>query len=113
MAMRMMPMRWLLAGLFAWCLVSTSTLYASAEPHSRMSQPRCTDHTRFTNHLKNKYGETQVGMGFVSPTDIIEVYVSKRGSFTVLVTKPNGKTCLVAAGRGWEDINPENPDPET
>lgn len=98
------------------CLMVLTAFVASranADPHSRMSQPRCTDHTSFTNHLKSKYRESQVGMGFVSPTDIIEVYVSKSGSFTVLVTKPNGETCLVAAGKGWEDLKAENLDPET
>jgi hypothetical protein len=43
------------------------------------------------------------GTGLVSQTRIIELYVSQKGTWTVLVSRPDGMSCLVAAGTDWAD----------
>ena len=57
------------------------------------------------NYLSTKYEETPVAMGIAANGSLIEVLSSKKGTtFTIIVTVPDGKTCMVAAGEGWEDL---------
>jgi hypothetical protein len=56
--------------------------------------------------LENKFSETRVSIGLANSGAVIEVYASKAGTFTVLVTRPDGRTCLVAAGEHWENLKP-------
>lgn len=103
----------LLGAVTMWLLVSVfSTEAASNEnPHTRMSQQRCTDHDRFVAHLKERYGETRRGMGLVSEQAVMQVYVSEeKRSWTILLTYPSGQACLIAAGRGWEDLEARPPE---
>jgi len=57
------------------------------------------------NYLSTKYEEKPVAMGIAANGSLIEVLSSNKGStFTIIVTAPEGKTCMVAAGEGWEDL---------
>jgi hypothetical protein len=40
---------------------------------------------------------------------VIEIFTSASGSWTIVVTRPDGQTCLVASGQAWEDITDELP----
>ena len=44
-------------------------------------------------------------MGLVSNGSILEVLASKDGSWTISVTRPDGMSCVVAAGEAWEDMH--------
>ena len=37
---------------------------------------------------------------------VLEVFASKKGSWTFLITMPNGLTCVVASGQSWETLAP-------
>lgn len=53
--------------------------------------------------LTESYGETPRGMGLTSGDGILEIYASEEtGSWSALVTSPDGNACLVAAGQMWE-----------
>lgn len=58
--------------------------------------------------LVNKYQESRIGMGLVNDTSLVEVYSSESGgTWTIIVTTPDGRTCMVAAGKSWQEITPE------
>ncbi len=46
----------------------------------------------------------EVAMGLVSNGSINEVLASKDGSWTIIVTRPDGMSCVVAAGEAWEGM---------
>jgi hypothetical protein len=51
-----------------------------------------------------------------STTQVVEFWASeKTGSFTVLVTYPNGVTCILASGQNWieKPVLTVNKDPAT
>lgn len=53
--------------------------------------------------LGEKYGETRRGGGLAGPTALVEVYASeKTGTWTILRTGTNGRSCIMAVGNGWQ-----------
>lgn len=53
--------------------------------------------------LAQAFQERQDGYGVVSKATIVEIYVSPGGSWTMLVTDVTGRSCILAAGEGWEN----------
>ena len=45
--------------------------------------------------------EEKIGVGMSSTGRVVELYLSKTGSFSVAVNDPLGQTCLVGYGEGW------------
>lgn len=74
-------------------------------------QAPCTDRQTFIRHLQSKWHETPIAMGLTARGGLIEVLVSKDGgTWTMIVTMPNGMTCGVATGTSWEKVKPTRPD---
>ena len=67
----------------------------------------CGERGKIIDRLKKVYSEDPASIGVMSNGSIIEVYASPDGTFTVLITAPKGKTCLVASGDSWEDYKYE------
>lgn len=66
----------------------------------------CNDHAVITERLANSYGESRHAMGLGRNNTMIEVYSSEEsGSWTILVTRPGGPTCMVAAGEAFQVLN--------
>ena len=68
------------------------------------AQTACADRTAITQQLETVHKETQKAVGLSSGGGVIEVFASATGTWTVLMTFPNGKTCIVAAGEAWEHL---------
>lgn len=84
-------------------ILSGSLAATSANADPRIS--RCGQHTKIIDVLEKRYGETARGIGVVSDKGVMQVYVSEeKGTWTILMTNPQGTTCLLAAGRGWENV---------
>ncbi len=64
----------------------------------------CSERKKFTSFLSKKYKEMPKAVGLVSNTGMMEVYVSKQGTWSILMTTPNGISCLIAAGDHWEGL---------
>ena len=57
------------------------------------------------SHLSTRYSETPVAMGVANNGGVIEILSSKSGkSWTIILTMPNGMTCMIAAGENWEAL---------
>ena len=57
------------------------------------------DRSTFLWHLGASYSEAPVAMGLVNNGSVIEVLSSQGGgTWTIIVTKPNGLSCIVASG---------------
>ena len=47
--------------------------------------------------------EEPIALGLANEGSVIEVLTSDGGStWTIMISRPNGSSCLVAAGEGWE-----------
>ena len=38
---------------------------------------------------------------------VLELYVSEAGTWTVVQTRPNGLSCIMAAGDNWQSMQPQ------
>ena len=65
----------------------------------------CTERKAAIRHLQGKFSEAPVAMGLTNTGEVLEVLTSDGGrSWTMLLTMPNGSTCLVTAGEAWKTI---------
>ena len=65
----------------------------------------CSDRASVVERQSEKYGESQVAAEMIDPLTVGEVWASSEtGSWSVLVTSAEGRTCLVRAGGGWFDV---------
>jgi hypothetical protein len=68
------------------------------------AQSLCGDRERIASSLDSQYSEKPVSYGLTENGGIFEIFVSPRGSWTILVTIPGGKSCYLASGEGWETL---------
>ena len=71
---------------------------------SASAQTICGKRGAFLTQLAKSHEEAPVAVGLLSNGSVIEVLASEDGSWTMLVTHPNGATCVYAAGEAWETV---------
>jgi len=82
-----------------------SSLVSPTNLEANSLSPICGKRSNFLSKLKKQYSEVPVANGLATNGGILEVLASSQGnSWTIMVTMPNGTTCLIAAGENWEDI---------
>lgn len=70
--------------------------------------PDCDTRADVLALLAQKYKEAPIAFGVTNNGGLVEVLTDEHGTtWTIIVTSPEGVTCLVAAGEGWRDITPE------
>ncbi|WP_269931475.1 hypothetical protein [Aminobacter sp. HY435] len=62
----------------------------------------CDAHDNLVARLAEAFQERQIGYGVVGNSAVIEVFVSATGTWTMTMTDVRGRSCIVAAGDGWE-----------
>ncbi len=73
---------------------------AGASPAS--AQVGCDSRSKILSALDQQYKEAPIGVGLAQSGRVIELLVSRKGSWTLLATGPTGLSCLIAAGENWE-----------
>ena len=90
-------MKWL---LICFTLVECNPVFAQTR--------NCGKRETVILRLAEKYEEHQRGLGLAQNGKVIELYSAEAGNWTLLETLPDGRTCLLAAGEGWQTpINSE------
>lgn len=77
------------------------------------AQAMCNKRSEFLSTLQEGYSEAPIAMGLVSNGSVLEVLASGNGSWTIIVTMPNGTSCVVASGEAWQDTDKVAPGPGT
>ena len=69
------------------------------------ASPSCAPRTELLKQLSVRFSEAPIAAGLASNGALIEVLTSGNGStWTIIVSKPNGASCLVAAGESWQAL---------
>ncbi len=90
-------LRWLLLiALFAyWLALFTAPLFAAPA--------QCAPRDEVTGQLALTYSETPFGIGVVGPAAVMEIWISPDGAtWSVLITRPDGVSCLIGAGTNFQ-----------
>ena len=62
--------------------------------------------------LEAQHAERALGRGLASRgAAMVELFVAEAGGWTVIVTDPEGRACVVATGRDWFAIVPVSGEP--
>ena len=77
-------------------------------------QTTCGLRATMVKRLAEKYFETQRSIGIASNNVVMEVFANtvsetSTGTWTIIVTTPQGLTCFVASGYGYEAVVEELP----
>lgn len=68
-----------------------------------VEQKACAERSRVITRLADRYGETLQSLGLNQSSGVVEIYASdSTGTWTILLTRPDGVTCLLASGQSWE-----------
>ncbi|HMO08827.1 MAG TPA: hypothetical protein PKD10_14455 [Paracoccaceae bacterium] len=90
------------------CALGLAGLTLSAPPAA--ASPQCGPRAAVLAHLAEKYRETRQSVGLAANSMVMEVFASRdSGSWTITVTSPQGVTCLVASGQGFEAVTEDLP----
>ena len=71
----------------------------------------CNTHEKITAGLKQNFGEDVQAIGITSVGALIEIYTSPLGTWTVVLTIPNGPSCIIADGVDFQ-IVPQQKQPQ-
>ena len=85
--------------------VAVPALPAALAQSSGQQRSTCLPHEQFAKKLGQAYDEQKLGHGVSGDGNLVEVYMSSAGTFTVIKTTPNGLSCIVDFGEGWQTID--------
>ena len=93
---------WILATTIA-AAVLLGPLGALAQIQTQTRQ--CDRRAKVLGHLAQKYKEAPIAVGVTSSGGIVEVLTTGDGeTWTIILSDPNGTSCLIAAGEGWRSL---------
>ncbi len=76
-------------------------------------QNQCNTRDSVISLLASKYKEAPVAVGVTNTGGLVEVLSTGDGNtWTIIVTTPQGMSCLVAAGEGWRALEQIALEPE-
>ena len=90
-------MPWFRVGVLVLALVAPTIVNA---------QSNCAERDRVVKSLETSYGEAFAGGGMQNAERVFEVWFNQeKGTWTILMTKADGKSCIMASGTNWRDGN--------
>jgi hypothetical protein len=83
-------------------------LALAGAPTVALAQGNCAERDSVVDRLEAGYGEEFTGGGLQNARRIIEVWASEeQGTWTILMTTADGKSCVMASGTDWRKGLPE------
>ncbi len=69
------------------------------------AQPVCMPHDDFRVELQRNFSEAPVAIAIANNGALIELYAKRdRSSWTLVMTRPGGTSCVLVAGEEWNDL---------
>ena len=83
--------------------VALSALIALGVAIPSAAEAACASRSKLVDTLSSKYSEAPVAMGLSNSGGVVEILTSPDGNtWTIIVTTPDGMSCMIAAGESWE-----------
>lgn len=95
-------------------VMGLSAVAAMATVSAASAQTACLAHEKLVEMLDGRYSEKPVAAGLDVGGRLFEVFAAKDGAtWTMVVTTPQGASCVVAVGEEWQEPEELALDPET
>jgi hypothetical protein len=88
------------SALFAISALVALTSTASAQQSTPVAGPMCGERGALVGLLRSQYGEEQEDVSLQNDQALVELFASEKGTWSILLSSPNGTSCVVAAGKG-------------
>ena len=87
-----------------FCLAVLALTPVQAHAQTQVNQQSiCAPRKEIVHQLAAKFGEAPVAIGLSEGGRLIEVLAGRNGdTFTVIVTSPQGLSCIVLTGDSWQ-----------
>lgn len=86
-------------------MVLTAMVATAAFASGAQAAPACGKRDDVLAQLSARYREAPVGIGVAGNGGLIELLTAGTGAtWTLIITLPNGPTCLLAAGQDWQPL---------
>ena len=80
-------------------LICAAFAGSTAQAQSR----NCAEHARVVERLASGFGESRQSIGIGSDNTVVEVFASlETGTWTIVITRAGGPSCLVASGEAFQ-----------
>ena len=56
------------------------------------------------DQLHSRYTETRRAVALADTNAVLEVFAAESGSWTILITRTNGVSCMIASGQAFEAV---------
>ncbi|MEM1199507.1 MAG: hypothetical protein AAGI06_09380 [Pseudomonadota bacterium] len=80
-------------------LLVVATFSGSPEAEARAF---CAPRDSIVEILGKRFSEQRQAIGLASQTGLVELYVSKDGTWSMVRTNVKGVSCVIASGHAWE-----------
>lgn len=85
------------------CALAVGTLAFTAALPASAQQDQCGPRKEVVKVLNAKYQESQRAIGLINEKAMMEIFISHKGTWTMVVTNEAGITCVLAAGEAWDE----------
>lgn len=93
---------------FILALASAAIMAILATPASS-EENVCGKRDDIVSRLEQGYQEFNSAMGMSTNGSLVELFTSDNGTWTLMLTQPDGVSCLIAAGQNWESFDGMKP----
>jgi hypothetical protein len=73
-------------------------------PGDAEAQTVCGPRKELIGYFGRTFGEMPAAIALTDLGALLEVLVSPQGSWTIILTRPGGQTCVVATGANWQPL---------
>ncbi|MDJ1009424.1 MAG: hypothetical protein QNJ13_16545 [Paracoccaceae bacterium] len=78
-------------------------------PAAAQAQTSCASRDTLVERLASGYGESFQGGGMQTDQRVFEVWFSEeKGTWTILLTRADGTSCVMAHGTNWREALPSD-----
>lgn len=78
-----------------------------------LAETACASDEALSKQLEHRYAESPIARGLASSGKLLQVFASEDGgSWTVVITQPDGMSCVTASGRFWQTVTKKVLGPE-
>lgn len=90
----------------ATSIVGDNAVAAPAHETAQAQNMACAPRNELVGQLGKEFRENQKAVGSLGDKAIMEVFVSQSGTWTILATDTAGTSCIIAAGKAWDEAAP-------
>lgn len=82
-------------------LSAAASMAAFLLPQSAAAQVLCGERAAVLAGLAERFAEQPAAAGLAANGQVVELLVAPDGSWTLLLSRPDGVSCLIGGGVGW------------